>query len=94
MSGAGQGIDVGAAGAGGGDPPTNFNGEAKVSFRPPRIGEKFSVDVILREFERQNPKFFRASGAISLKPLNLPQNCAKNRAFFKYYAVSCQKCLV
>ena len=31
---------------------------AKVSFRPPRIGEKFSVDVILREFERQNPKFF------------------------------------
>ena len=32
--GGGEGIDVGAARAGGGDPPTNFNG-GEVSFRPP-----------------------------------------------------------
>ena len=75
-------------------PPRILMGGGESIFPPPRIGGKFSVDVILREFERQTPKFFRASGAISLKPVNLPQNCAKNRAFFKYYAVSCQKCLV
>ena len=60
MSGAGQGIDVGAAGAGGGDPPTNFNGGRKyLSAPPPRIGEKFSVDVILREFETKSKIFSR-----------------------------------
>ena len=42
-------------GKGGGDrPPLRILVRAKVSFRLPRISEKFSAVAILREFETQN----------------------------------------
>ena len=61
-------------------PPTNFGESESISAL--HESANFFVVAILREFETQNPKIVRASGAITTETLNLPQNRAKNRAIF------------